>query len=1819
MKHTEKSEKRILIANRGEPVFRGLRTFRRLGLKVTVTSTAEDLRSPWVGAADRAITVSDYLAADEIVQKAKGHAPSGCDAIWPAWGFLSESEEFARKTEEAGLVWIGPPAAVIGKMGSKTESAAHARQAGLLTIPEEVVLPDKEGFDGVAQACKRLGFPILLKPALGGGGQGQRRVDSPGQLKAAFEEVRATNARLFQSTGQAPGPILVQRYFSDARHIETQILADSAGNVVVLGERDCSLQRRNQKVIEESPSPALTDRDREKLVSLSTALAREVSYQNAGTIEFLYADGNFYFMEMNTRLQVEHPVTEETIRVRGAPLRGERIDLVEEMVRIARGEPLRFSQQEVETVGHAIEARVYAEDPARNFLPSPGSVRLLKFPKDLRVDTAFPETTGEVSPRYDPMIAKVISWGPDRDQATRRLHGALGETVILGVATNVPFCRKLLDDAGFRRGDYTTQFIESHPEIREEVIRELAFPLAAGGAIAFHMEMEGARKRILSPEPTSLEHVTRLLGGIPKKFAIAFRNRQGTVQVRETGPDLFTVEIRGQSTRTVAFRMLPQGDQRVTFLLTNGEVKTAWFHPTRSGLDLWLGGELYNLKIRREEATEEDPHRASIAGRLVSVSAEEGDEIAPGDELFQIESMKMITAIRAISSGRVKKILKQPGEIVQAGEAILELEERKESPSPSEQLFTEGDLGNLPEDHSNDPDRLERFFLGYDIPAEEAEKEIEKIRGRAELPGRLTRLLEHHLLLKQLFTAHGHLMLFVAERGKTSLPDETRRLLNRLLAPYGLQDSSELEREPRLLVRLFQSFAEGRGKKEIVDLLRLAAEEGCADTSLAEPLAQWFREKPTLSTADRQKILELLQRVDRDLYRTIEKPPVALEYLEEFHHLVENPAGVLNPEEYRRFVEAFGEKGVLKKLEFPEITGEAGEALQRWFEEWKGREIPVPERMARSGVRLYEIGSGGSPRCEERRLLVVATVSDTRIEVTDDHSLSFPVLERSAIEAYRTLRLAQAVVPHRPNHLFLVSTDRRPVPWRTRDGEAGKVVLTPQQARKAAARIGGFAVGLQVQATEAVLPLLNDADQKVYWAVIEVRHAKPFGVISRPPLLLPERRPEVPLDREKGLNERQHQMGKLLNRDRAMLLFDNGEFEELFFPEADEETEVGLNVYRGNVCGIPTIAYAGDFRYRGGALGEREGKKLASAVVLAYLSGRACVALHDGAGANIRESVASLGWAGAYFGAIAVTGGFSDKGRFRSWFLGHHERDYFEKVLHHFGLTEPVDELLKWVPRQLVHFHLHVGATVGMLVYGASISHLSLMTDHPEAYRVLTGAQTVERVLGERGSNYSLGGARAHAEESGEIEMVFQTEEQVIDQTRRLLKLFYRSDFATEILRDPRIPRLEVPREGGLILSREGLRSHLDHGEFFETRPALKGATGILTGYAALGGMPVAVVATATDYGLSHPRAFRKVTAAVGASEDLQIPLLLLTGSQWQALSRPASEEWLFARAELALRLNRATVPKISFALGPRSLEQVVHQRMDFTIYVDRGNETPFELERRGRFSPLVARSVGEGFDLAHRALRLIRVRREEEALDPVDREPSIELPSDLSSPYPMREVIGEIFDRGSFLPFWGKDELPLITGLARLGGRTVGVIADNPEVEGGAQTVESIAKFTRFHRLCSRFGIPIVELNDSPAFRPGSEQEHGGIQGEGGKSIREEVLSEIPKVAVTLRQNYGGRLVHANLITLGPPRAGLVVRGARVGVMGAKGAVGVLYGKKLAGLPEEDRKVMEEKWLREYEKNQLDPERTVKLGYMKSPVEIKELRRELFREIGKF
>jgi len=592
---------RVLIANRGEVVVRVARTLRRLGCSPATVHAADDPSRAHVRAADLAVEVPSYLDVDAIVAAALA---VGAQAIHPGYGFLAESPQLAAAAQTAGLAWIGPPAQAIALMGDKAAAREAAVRAG---VP---VLPGAAGEDAELVAFAREhGAPLIVKAAAGGGGKGMRVVRSLGELRGALEAARREARSAF-----GDGALLIERLIAPARHVEVQVLADAHGAVISLGARECSLQRRHQKVIEEAPAlaaPAGIEHD-------AVALARACGYVGAGTVEFVVSGGAHHFLEMNTRLQVEHAVTEEVFG----------IDLVEWQLRIAAGEALPDPPA---PHGHAIEARIYAEDPSHGFMPSAGRLLVLELPESVRVDCGVEE--GEaIGTRYDPMIAKLTASGETREQARLRLLTALRATTILGVRTNVAHLCALLEDERVRAGDLDTELVE-----------RLAPPEEGDGA------RRAALVAALAPGPAD-DDVFARLG--------AWRLRGAPARPEAL---LLGVEpLRGARRLLVDFDGVAQ-----SWVLAGGWVG----HDGRS----W---QLAGAHADAEVPDEERELRAPMPGAVVSVPLREGDEVARGDILVVLESMKMELQITAPADGVLDALHVEAGDQVALGDVLARVEPR---------------------------------------------------------------------------------------------------------------------------------------------------------------------------------------------------------------------------------------------------------------------------------------------------------------------------------------------------------------------------------------------------------------------------------------------------------------------------------------------------------------------------------------------------------------------------------------------------------------------------------------------------------------------------------------------------------------------------------------------------------------------------------------------------------------------------------------------------------------------------------------------------------------------------------------------------------------------------------------------------------------------------------------------------------------------------------------------------------------------------------------------------------------------------------------
>ncbi|MCI2958940.1 ATP-grasp domain-containing protein [Agromyces atrinae] len=654
----------VLVANRGEIAVRIIRTLRRLGIRSIAVYSDADVDSPHVSLADVAVRIGpadareSYLDPARIVRAA---TQTGASAVHPGYGFLSESIELLRACDAAGIVLIGPGALALDVMGDKIRAKAHVAESGVRVVPGIEGGSD----DDLLARVDEVGFPLLVKPAAGGGGKGMQIVRDAAGLP---EALRA--ARRIASAAFGDDSLLLERLIDRPRHIEVQVLADAVGTTVSLGERECTLQRRHQKVIEEAPSPALDDDTRARLGAAAVEVARSVDYRGAGTVEFLVsadAPDDFFFIEMNTRLQVEHPVTELVTGV----------DLVEQQVRIAAGEALAIGSPTV--TGHAIEARVYAEDPDDDFLPSAGEILLWHEPEGagIRVDSGI-AAGGVVSTSYDPMLAKIIAHGSTRAEAIERLDVALAETVLAGVTTNVGFLRELLADPDVRGGRLDTGLIGRRLERREAA----AVPASVVDAAATWLEAERTTAGTVSPEhrrPASVQWSSRSGWRVGEHRPVhhdfvdaAGRVVSGRVLFDRTASDRTASDRTAASGTSVTAVRSPDGS-----IWVHAEGTTARLEPLTREARL-----ARELAARAPEDVLADPAlRSSMPGTVVALLVADGARVEAGDTVVAIEAMKMEHPVRASISGIIR-LRVAIGDRVDRAQIVAEIEPSPTPPTP---------------------------------------------------------------------------------------------------------------------------------------------------------------------------------------------------------------------------------------------------------------------------------------------------------------------------------------------------------------------------------------------------------------------------------------------------------------------------------------------------------------------------------------------------------------------------------------------------------------------------------------------------------------------------------------------------------------------------------------------------------------------------------------------------------------------------------------------------------------------------------------------------------------------------------------------------------------------------------------------------------------------------------------------------------------------------------------------------------------------------------------------------------------------------------
>jgi len=660
--------KKILIANRGEIAVRVIKTARKLGIKTVAVYSESDSNSLAVQMADESYLIGpspsnqSYLVIDNIIDVIER---SGADSVHPGYGFLSENYEFASKLEEIGVTLLGPSKDAIAAMGDKITSKKIATDAKVNAVPGYVgtIKSDAEA----KKIASGIGYPVMIKAAAGGGGRGMRIVRDKADVVSAFRSAESEAKKCF-----GDGRLFIEKFIEKPRHIEIQVIADKHGNIVCLGERECSIQRYNQKVIEEAPSPFLTPKIRKEMYKQSARLAKKVGYYSVGTVEYIVdQSGHFYFLEMNTRLQVEHPVTE---LITG-------IDLVEQMIFIAEGKKLTFSQETIELKGWAIESRIYAEDPSRGFLPSSGRVSKYHQPNEsanIRVDTGVYEGD-EISMFYDPMIAKVCSYGDTRGEAILHMQKALSQYAIEGVSHNINFLEDIMHSERFGLGDLSTNYIaEEYPDGYEvgEVVSDSQIPIFCAATVIRLRTAE--RLSAISGQIRNAEKE------INTRWAICLKDEVHLVEIIEVSEDKFQFIINGQK---IMFESHWRQGSAIFFARFDGEEialryqvrnNRYIFSSQGSEMELYVTtprvAELMKYMPASSDEIDNTVLSAPISGKIIDLRVKVGDKVNKGSELFVIEAMKMENTILSDFDAVIEAVEIESGDNVQVGDTIIKFE-----------------------------------------------------------------------------------------------------------------------------------------------------------------------------------------------------------------------------------------------------------------------------------------------------------------------------------------------------------------------------------------------------------------------------------------------------------------------------------------------------------------------------------------------------------------------------------------------------------------------------------------------------------------------------------------------------------------------------------------------------------------------------------------------------------------------------------------------------------------------------------------------------------------------------------------------------------------------------------------------------------------------------------------------------------------------------------------------------------------------------------------------------------------------------------------
>ena len=1824
---------KVVVANRGEIAKRFFLALHEEGIPSVAVVTNPDRGQSWYEFADEVIFIGDPDNYASIPVILGAVLLTKANAVYSGYGFLSENAVFVEALEHLstghgpGIIFMGPDHNTMRQVGNKMNARSLARQHDIPLFDSSGKIA---GFDlaGALKEAGRIGYPVVIKPCSGGGGKGVSIVRAEADLAAAVESSSRIGRDL---CGDAS--FYIESFIRRPVHIEVQVFNGRA-----IGIRKCAVQRRNQKIIEESGHSFLDDYVSLSLLAAAEKIAHMSGYSRgggAGTVEFLIDTdtGRIGFMEMNTRLQVEYAVTDQSLGIDIAKWQILYYDGREDEINGLDGIKSRISEHD-----HSIECRIYAEEPENDYLPSPGTIIEIDLPtfNGIRCDFGFIEGDS-VLPMYDPMIGKLIAHGATRKEAIIRLERALQELYIGGVKTNISQLLRIVRHPQFIRGDYTNTLLDEHPELNfkeppddpSAPIDRRSFKHVMFGALTEHL-------RILHHAVKEYIVIANLNGiidapsatDIPCSYTLEYRGRRYHVEFIQTAIGTFHAHVNGGYNGKIMLGSMNDRCDDFLFVIGSGSFRVR-VNRHNDYIDLRMKDEsnkinFYRMTVIPDLAGVDNNMRRVVSpfqGSFVAFCGElrVGGRIGAGDPLVILSSMKMETVITAPVAGTIVHLI-EDGDISRlqlsrtAGGRIVgrSIQEREVLAV----IQTEAAAGNTRENNAGN-DTMRRDPLPGDSILDHLYRDtfVDLVAGNLE---------KHFTTAAELARAAARGYIYqpavIESLRKTfrSIPAETisrhctgeaveilvgiifhyvnvKKLLSPVVSDEGLSFQEELGQHipgkpenldapvtpfEELLKTLVESYGiprwDGRSEMSLLAhqfffvLIRRAYQFCLDQTEIIKKIVHII----STATVPGKNIAGVLERLmeqeqaerDDSLLKFIKKILSSRpgEETAGLPHSDDRPASPAAKNLYLNFRDQFtagiidlcaaslasGPEGTCTDVR-PEISARI--ALLETHYRVRGLYSPL------EGVSVFLLESPAAP---EERAYIAYSVADYREPAGSGEPLSyFFTRTAQAVLMYQQIEKAGACWSE-------IIVRGKTVSWSAcaGDGEIGYAEFKNICAASSSVIQNGFPfrwiVTMDVRLPFA--PSTRSRDILFYRC----------GDTTVVEFLLPVDRNNPYHDRERaGLpDQRLLEAGKWPIEAWAGECFDPGSMREIRIPSVDEspgETAselriitrpVGSRIYQGTINGIPACFYMKDSRVSGGSTGSREGLKYIAAAYLSYLNDWPLYVWNDSAGANIMEGIISLNRGAEGFMMNTLLTGRAGSASFSGYVDNTSDselRALFRELDRHFGLSR---DRLDARHRSFQLTAVGIGSSAGLDVYGSSQASIQILLDSEESYRVLTGSKVIQTVIGEEITNYDIGGAKILGKWTGIVDIVACDKLQLISWVHLIQDTFCTGRQLSRISRAPGVIAAAKKESPSIVFSETTIRGNVDGGMFWPFKESYYAAEALIGGFAKLGGRRVLVMGPRTHTGLRSLASIIKARELLRVAHRTETHQIIVFGKKWQQISNMTESAQIQPRVDLMNALRKKSGVRVHMITHPDGLRCFdVNSTADIIMYITNQKASHTESLFAEKNTQFIVASFEEAFDLANRLIAMIDPLAVPAEFVPPETQASI--PPDPAEPYDIVDsIIENTFDCGSFIEFYRDMNNPitgpnLITGLATLAGRTVGIIADQPLLKGGGADAFGTEKFRVFTEFLNLNRVPLIMLSNSSGFVPGSQQERHRIQAIGAESLDANITGTIPVVSVVLNQNYGGRLIHAYNKFLRPGIVYLALEQSIMAVIGVDAA----------------------------------------------------------------